>query len=140
MRLIRLTKEEQGTLQKLYRESSKATVRQRSQCLLLSHQGKSIDELSRLFGVQRNTVSRWFNNWEKQSQASLSIQDGRGRKKKLGCLDAQVVKDYVAEHGRALNTVLAKLEQEHQLQISKKNLATFFKNSKGTVFAGYVIA
>jgi transposase len=129
MRIIKLSKEEEQDLQKLYRESSNATVRKRSQCILLSSQGKSIAELSHLFGVQRNTVSRWFSNWEREQQAGLSIGSGRGRKKKLGMLDAQLIKDYVAENGRELNTVLAKLEQEHHVQLSKKTLQRFLKTT-----------
>lgn len=127
MRLIKLTEEEQLDLKKLYRKSSNATVRKRSQCLLLSSQGKSIEELSHLFGVQRNTISRWFSNWESGQQAGLSIGSGRGRKKKLGLVDVQLIKDYVAENGRELNTVLAKLEQEHPVQLSKKTLQRFLK-------------
>jgi transposase len=127
MRIIKLTAAEQGALQKLYRESNDATVRKRSQCLLLSYQGKNIAALSQIFNVQRATISRWFSNWEKTQ--SLTIGSGRGRKKKLSGLDVDLIKEYVDENSRALDTVVAKLEQAHGVQVSKKTLQRFLKTA-----------
>ena len=129
MRLIRLTELEQRTLKKLYLEGKSCTVRKRSHCLLLSHQGVSMRELSVTFGVQRATIGRWFTSWEKQQQAGLSIVRGRGRKKKLAGLDTQLIKDYVDENSRALDTVLAKRAQDHDVLVSKKTLQRFLKTS-----------
>jgi len=122
---MKLTEEEQEKLEKLYRTSTSATIRQRSHCLLLSHQGKSIQALSETFGVQRATISRWFSSWETTKQ--LAIGSGRGRKKKLSGLDVALIKGYVAENSRALDTVVAKLAQAHGVQISKKTLQRFLK-------------
>lgn len=122
---MKLTEEEQEKLEKLYRTSTSATVRKRSQCLLLSHQGLSIQSLSQTFGVQRATISRWFSSWELTK--GLAIGSGRGRKKKLLGLDVNLIKGYVAENSRALDTVVAKLAQTHNVQISKKTLQRFLK-------------
>ncbi len=125
MRTIKLTEAEQVNLKRHYQTSTDATVRKRSQCLLLSQQGISIQVLSQTFGVQRATISRWFNSWETTQQ--LAISSGRGRKKKLSGLEVDVIKEYVAENSRALDTVVARLAQVHGVQISKKTLQRFLK-------------
>ncbi len=125
MRIIKLTAAEQEKLKSTYQTSTNATVRKRSQCLLLSHQGISIQALSQTFGVQRATICRWFSGWETTQQ--LAIRSGRGRKKKLSGLDVNLIKEYVAENSRALDTVVVRLAQEHGVQISKKTLQRFLK-------------
>lgn len=125
MRIIKLTEEEQANLKRHYQTSKDATVRKRSHCLLLSHQGISIQSLSETFGVQRATISRWFSSWE--TTQGLAISSGRGRKKKLSGLDVSLIKEYVAENSRALDTVVARLAQAHGVQISKKTLQRFLK-------------
>ena len=125
MRIIKLTKAEQENLKSTYQTSTNATVRKRSQCLLLSHQGISVQALSQTFGVQRATICRWFSSWETTQQ--LAISSGRGRKKKLSGLDVNLIKEYLAENSRALDTVVARLAQEHGVQISKKTLQRFLK-------------
>lgn len=125
MRMIKLTEEEQQRLGKLYGESKDATVRKRSQCLLLSHQGLSMELLSETFGVQRATIGRWFSSWE--TTQGLAIGNGRGRKRKLSGMDVDLLKTYVNENSRSLDTVVAKLQQAHGVEVSKKTLQRFLK-------------
>lgn len=129
MRQIKLSESSQQELYHLYQTSNQATVRKRSHCILLSHQGMSMQELSGIFGVQRNTIGRWFNHWLSGQAAGLLIGSGRGRKKKLAGLEAGVIKGYVNEDSRCLATVVAKLEQAHGLQVSKKTLQRFLKTA-----------
>jgi transposase len=48
-------------LQKIYQKSQYHRVRQRAQCILLSHQGYTTNELAHLFQVNRITIYNWFN-------------------------------------------------------------------------------
>lgn len=64
MRYIRLTEQEEQELSLLYRSSPYLTERKRSQCLLLSHRGRSINELAGIFGVTRLTITIWLDRWE----------------------------------------------------------------------------
>ncbi|QMU31025.1 helix-turn-helix domain-containing protein [Adhaeribacter radiodurans] len=120
-----MTEEEQALLKRHYQTSKDGTVRKRSQCLLLSHQGMRIQALSETFGVQRATISRWFNSWE--TTKALAISCGRGRKKKLSGLDGKLLKEYVTQSSRSLDTGIAQLAQTHGVQISKKTLQRFLK-------------
>ncbi len=55
----------------------------RSHCLLLSSEGFKITELAKISAVERRTIERWFDGWEKEKYDSLSMKNGRGIKKWL---------------------------------------------------------
>ena len=38
-------------------------VRKRSQCLLLAHQKRVLIDLSKVFGINKRTLERWFDSW-----------------------------------------------------------------------------
>src|SRR5665647_154970 len=83
MRYIILKIEEIEALELLLKTSINNTIRKRSQCLLLSHQKRTIIDLSAVFGVSRRTIERWFDSWVLKGVESLSIESGRGVKTRL---------------------------------------------------------
>ena len=70
-------------LRRLHKQSERARVRDRAQCVLLSEQGYTIPTLCKVFDVTQVTIYNWFNNWEERGLAGLYDKPGRGRKKKL---------------------------------------------------------
>jgi transposase len=119
MRYITLTETEEQELAQLYKRSQYIVERQRSQCILLSHQGKSIKELSQVFGVSRLTITKWLDRWQQGGKAGILLPPGRGRKKKLSGLAAEPIEAYVAEHNRNLNAVVALLKEKHAVAVSR---------------------
>jgi len=83
MRYIILKTEDIELLELLVKTSTNNTIRKRSQCLLLSHQRRTITDLSMIFDVDRKTVERWFKSWVLEGANSLSIASGRGVKTRL---------------------------------------------------------
>ncbi len=67
-----------------------STVKKRSQCLLLSHQKRTITDLSAFFCVNRRTIERWFDSWAKRGIDSLAIQPGRWVKPRLKGLKKEI--------------------------------------------------
>jgi transposase len=68
-------------------KNSNNTIRNRSQCLLLSDQGRTIIDLASIFDVDLRTVERWFDKWEKEGLNSLPISTGRRVKTRLKGLE-----------------------------------------------------
>jgi len=126
MRYIKLTEQEQKELEHLYGNGSYIVERRRSQCLLLSAQGKSIGELTSIFGVSRLTITRWLDKWQ-AGKAAIALQPGRGRKKKLAGIGQEQLEAYVAENSRNLNAVVAIIKEKHGVVVSKKTLQRFLK-------------
>lgn len=128
MRYIKLTEENLERLEKLYRTSGSASVRKRSQGLVLSHQRRNITDLSKIFGVNRRTIERWFDSWEKEGFGSLAVQAGRGAKTRLAGFEKEVA-EQLELHNRNLNNVLDYFERQHKISICKKTLQNFLKGT-----------
>ena len=128
MKYVILETEEFEALEKLYKNSTNNTVRKRSQCLLLSHQKRTITDLSGIFDVSRRTVERWLDSWAKNGVDSLAIQPGRGVKTRLKGLDKEI-SEQLKDHSRNLKNVLIYLEKQHNIKICKKTLQNFLKDT-----------
>lgn len=127
MRYVTLKTEEIEALESSSRNSNH-TIRKRSQCLLLSNQGRTIIDLASIFNVDRRTIERWFEKWEKEGVGSLPITTGRGVKTRLKGLE-QVVSEQLEVHSRNLKNVLLHLEEKHNIRICKKTLQNFLKDT-----------
>ena len=73
MRYIKLKTEDIELLELLVKTSTNNTIRKHSQCLLLSHQRRTIIDLSMIFNIDRKTVERWFNSWNLDGANSRPI-------------------------------------------------------------------
>ena len=129
MRYIILKTEEIEALELLLKTSSNNTVRKRSQCLLLSHQKRTIIDLSAVFGVSRRTIERWFDSWVLKGVESLSIESGRGVKTRLKGYEKDVSQQ-VELHSRNLKNVISYFKEQHNITICKKTLQNFLKDAQ----------
>jgi Transposase and inactivated derivatives len=92
MRFVKLTEAELKTLQEGHKNGSQFQFRNRCQCLILSHQGKTVPKLTQLFDVSRVTIYSWFDDWEKRGITGLMNKPGRGRKPILSVQNSEHVK------------------------------------------------
>ena len=139
MRYVTLKTEEIEALVKLQKNSPNGTVRKRSHCLLLSHQRRTITDLSIIFDVSRRTFERWFNSWAKSGVDSLPIQAGRGVKTRQKGMET-VIHEQLIEHNRNLKNVLMYLEKQHNIVICKKTLQNFLKDTGLYLEKGSIVA
>lgn len=132
MRTIRLTEEEKQRLEDLHKTSANSVVRERSFMLLLSGNGMYVNEIASLFKHTRHTVSRLLSAWENGDDAqrfeALSVAKGRGAKVKLSPV-AEMLPELVEKHSRNLKPILAILETEHSIKVSKQTLQNFLKGT-----------
>jgi len=129
MRYIKLKTEDIELLELLDKTSTNNTIRKHSQCLLLSHQRRTITDLSKIFDIDRKTVERWFNTWELDGVNSLSIASGRGVKTRLKGFE-EVIKQQVELHNRNIKNILTFLKEEHNIIVCKRTLRNFLKDAR----------
>ena len=98
MRYIELTATETAELEKVYLTSPNAVARRRSQCLLLSSQQHTIQQLMAIFSVCRITVYNWFDRWQAAGLASLRHRPGKGRKRALAPIEQSVLEELVRDN------------------------------------------
>jgi transposase len=128
MRYITLKREEIEVLEHLYKNSTNNTVRKRSQCIVLSHQRRKINDLASVFNVSRRTIERWFDSWAEIGVDSLAISEGRGAKTLLKDYSEEV-SEQLKLHNRNLKNVLIYFEVQHNIIICKKTLQNFLKDT-----------
>lgn len=132
MRYIRLTEEEKRELELLHKNSSNSVVRERSFMLLLSDNGMCVNEIALLLSHMRHTVSKVLTTWEKADGSSrfeaLKVGKGRGPKVRLEPV-AELLPELVEKHNRNLKPILAILEKEHTIKVSKQTLQNFLKGA-----------
>jgi len=129
MRYIKLKTEDIVLLELLVKTSTNNTIRKHSQCLLLSHQRRTITDLSMIFDIHRKTVEQWFNSWESDGVNSLSIASGRGVKTRLKGFE-EVIKQQVELHNRNIKNILTFLKEEHNIIVCKRTLRNFLKDAR----------
>ncbi len=129
MRYIKLKTEDIELLELLVKTSTNNTIRKHSQCLLLSHQRRTITDLSMIFDIHRKTVEQWFNSWESYGVNSLSIASGRGVKTRLKGFE-EVIKQQVELHNRNIKNILTFLKEEHNIIVCKRTLRNFLKDAR----------
>ena len=129
MRYIKLKTEDIELLELLVKTSANNTIRKRSQCLLLSHQRRTITDLSMIFDVDRKTIERWFNSWNSQGVKSLPIASGRVVKTRLKGFE-EVIIQQVELHNRNIKNILTFLKEEHNIIICKRTLRNFLKDAR----------
>lgn len=128
MRYITLKTAEIEALEVLHKDSPDPLVRKRSQCLLLSHQKRTITDLTKIFNVNRRTIERWFDGWALKGVDSLNMVPGRGVKTRLKGYEKEVT-EQVELHSRNLKNILTFLKEQHQITICKKTLQNFLKGT-----------
>jgi len=129
MRYIKLKTEDIELLELLVKTNANNTIRKRSQCLLLSHQRRTIKDLAMIFDVERKTIERWFDKWDFEGVNSLSIASGRGVKTRLKGFE-EVINQQVGLHNRNIKNILTFLKEEHNIIICKRTLRNFLKDAR----------
>lgn len=135
----KLTEEQKSSLEKGYKTGKTHMLRRKCRSILLSDSGKSIPEIAVILETTRHSIYIWFNIYEKQGLEGLLLKPGRGRKRKLSLdNESQVkkIKKALTKDAQDLNKLLAELEEEFNLPMSKKTLKRFLKNlvTDGNVF------
>ena len=132
MRFVKLSKAELVTLQEGHKNGSQFQFRNRCQCLVFSHQGKTVSELAQFFEVNPITIYGWFDRWEKGGIIGLMNQPGRGRKPILSLQNPthiESVKTAVKKNAQSLKAMVAELETALETQMSVDTVKRFLKNS-----------
>lgn len=74
---ITLSPDQEAELTHLVRQSPSHRVRQRSQALLWSHQGKKRSQIAELFHVKADTVTAWFRRGPTTDHLADAPRSGR---------------------------------------------------------------
>jgi transposase len=93
-----LTEEEQQALTDAHQYGETRALRRHAHAILLSHQGYTINQISDILDVRRNTLSIWFKKWEVSGLDDLIDKPRSGRVPILDDDDRERLQALVQEH------------------------------------------
>ena len=113
-----LTNEQTKELKALFQNSEKSRTRQRAHAILLSSDGFSIDEIAKIYKVDRDTVSGWINKWEQFGLEGLKEKPRSGNPGILTPSEKQLVIELCKETPRSIPNIIASLFEKNGKRVS----------------------
>src|SRR2546429_6090878 len=105
-------------------------ARARAHSLLLSVQGMVINDIAKIYQVDRDTVSTWITKWEQEGEASLHDQPRSGRPPKLTPEEQALAIAYIKEEPRSLKQVVERFATKTAKRISISSLKRLAKKAR----------
>jgi transposase len=125
-----LTDEQRAFLEKTMKYDGSPRARARAHSLLLSVQGMVINDIAKIYQVDRDTVSTWITKWEQEGEASLHDQPRSGRPPKLTPEEQELAIMYMKEEPRSLKQVVDRVAQKTAKRLSISALKRLAKRAR----------
>ncbi len=122
-----LNEEQIIELNRIIKESEKPRVRQHAKKVLLSNQGYCIDEIAKICGVRRNTISSLIDKWEHNGFNGLEDKFRPGRPCLLTEDEKELVIELAKENLGEVLTIMALLFEETGKQVSDTTIKRILK-------------
>jgi len=130
MRFVQpLSDSEIQSLRDVSQHASKPAQRRRAHGILLSHKGYTINQISEILEVRRETVARWLNAWQREGLDGLADKVRAGRPTIYDDQDRERLQALVAETPHQTRTLLAHMEQKTGKVVSLSTLRRALKKS-----------
>jgi transposase len=129
-KVVELTTEQRAALEKGYRQGPSHAFRMRCQMVLLKSEQRSSLAVGNILGCCEMVINGWLRRYEKEGIEGLKTRAGRGRKPKLSTQNPahlHTVKAEIAKHPQSVKTVVAKLEEDLDVQMHPDTLKRFLK-------------
>jgi len=125
-----LTENQQHTLVEIMTHDVIPRARVRAHSLVLSSQGLKINEIAKVYQVDRDTVATWITKWEKAGVESLYDKPRSGRPAKLTPEEKDLARQYIIEEPRCLKQVVERLHQKTAKRLSISSLKRLAKKAR----------
>jgi len=130
MKFVKKLKEiEQKTLEDMRDKHRLATTRKRAHSILLSSDGYRLGKIGEILGVCRQSVSSWWQAWERDGLAGLIEKKRSGRPQTLSPSEEKEAIELVIESPRKLKTVLVDIMAKTGKKMSLKTLKRICKRA-----------
>jgi transposase len=105
-------------------------ARARAHSLLLSAQGMTINAITKIYQVDRDTVATWIRKWEHDGPASLHDKPRSGRPPKLTPEEQTLAIASIKEEPRSLKQVVERLTNKTEKRLSISSLKRLAKRAR----------
>ncbi len=124
-----LSAEQRGTLKQLMHSHPSFRTRTRAHAVLLSEKRYSVDQLSDIFEVDRDTLSTWLARWEDDGTNGLDDDPRAGRPPTLTTEEQERAVKLAQEEPRAPHQQLRALEEQSGKRIGRHTLKRLLRRA-----------
>lgn len=124
-----LTEAEKVTLEELMKNNNYARVRVRAHAVLLSDRHFKVNDIARIYAVDRDTASRWLSDWETYGLMGLYDEPRCGRPPKLSAHEVAQLNDLLQEDPRSIKRLALRVEQVFHKIVSLDTLKRWARRS-----------
>jgi transposase len=124
-----LTDQEEDILKYLMEQGETPRIRRRAHAIVLSSSGKTVNEIAEIFGMRRETVTSWLNNWEQSGPLGLADKARSGAPPKLTEEEKEKVLQLVREQPQSPKMVLKEIPKVIGNTISRSTLRRIARSS-----------
>lgn len=129
----KLTKAQVQRLEELRDKGGSKRIRQRAHAVLLSFDGTTVNELVRIFGINRNSICLWLDRWDLEGFQGLADRPRPGAPPKLDEQEQVLALQLLEKTPQSTNTALLEIQKETGKQISSDTLKRLAKR-KGLIW------
>ena len=105
-------------------------ARARAHSLLLSAQGMTINAITKVYQVDRDTISTWIRTWDHDGPDRLHDTPRSGRPPKLTPEEQQLAIEYMKEEPRSLTQVVERFTNKTEKRLSISSLKRLAKRAR----------
>lgn len=124
-----LTESEIQTLHEMQHHHPIRRARMRAHSILLSHQGYSIPQIARVYGVERRSVSSWLDRWQHEGLVGLYDRPHPGRPHSFSEAEQRQVRQLVRQFPREIKRVVEEVAQATGKRVSPKTIKRLLKKT-----------
>ena len=117
-------------LKKIVKNSTSLQTRERAHAILLSNDGITVGEITKIFNKSQRTIYRWFDRFNEEQTDKLSDLDGRGRKAALTEKDITKVEKLIETNSIKETCLILNKEEDRVKKVSPQILKRFLKKYK----------
>jgi transposase len=111
-----------------YHQTAKnSRVRNRAHAVLLSANKFSVDQIARIFEVDRDTVSEWIRNWNKLGESGLADEARSGRPPIMTPVEQEKALTTALKNPKFPHRQLSEIAKESGKKISSDTLKRMIK-------------
>ncbi len=125
--VLKLEEAQKIQLKQIQKESGARKERQRSQAILLSNRGYSINEIAQIIEVNRDSISCWLDRWEELSFEGLKDKARSGNPGILTSREKELVIELFKENPNSITNIIAKLKEKTGKLVSNSTIKRILK-------------
>lgn len=124
-----LSDNERNELEFVIKNSNDKRFRQRAQAIIISSKGFSMNEIAKICEVDRETISSWFDKWEKLGLEGLKDKARSGHPGILSPSEKQLVIELCQQTPRSIPTIIATLFDQTNKRVSGSTIKRLLKQA-----------